>query len=124
MSEKSRPPKEMMPTTRHIGGRLRFHRKRLGQSPEAVAGKANLTVLGLHNLETGKASSRSDNYERVAKALKMIYPIIIAEAYLAANGAGEFVIAEFSGLFAVILLKYSSSQATSRSDEESPPPKP
>jgi transcriptional regulator with XRE-family HTH domain len=122
MSEKSPPPKEMMPTTRHIGGRLRFHRERLGESLEDVAEEANLTPVGLHNVETGKASSRSDTYERVAKALKMIYPIIIAEAYLAANGADEIVIAEFSGVLAVILLRYSASQTASKPDEATPPP--
>jgi transcriptional regulator with XRE-family HTH domain len=77
--------KEMMPTTRHLGPVLRRHRIELGLSLEDVAKLAGLTPVGLHNLETGKASSRSDNYERVAVAMNIDYALVVHEANIDAR---------------------------------------
>lgn len=85
MSGKPLSGKEMMPTTRFLGQVLRQHRERLGLSLEKVAALAGITQVALHNLETGKASSKSDTYERVSDAMAMMYPLVILEAFLLGN---------------------------------------
>jgi DNA-binding XRE family transcriptional regulator len=61
--------KEMMPVTRQMGPVLRQQREALKRSQEQVADVAGIKLIALHNLEKGKASSKSDTYERVARAL-------------------------------------------------------
>ena len=75
----------MMPTTSHLGPVLRRHRVELGLSLEETAKQAGLTPVAVHNLETCKASSKSDNYERVAVALQIDYALIVHEASLEAR---------------------------------------
>lgn len=76
------PPKEMMPTTSRIGAVERRHREAQGLSLEVVAKRAGITPVALHNLETGKASGRSDTYERVGKAIGIPYVMVVVEAAL------------------------------------------
>jgi len=77
--------KEMRPMTRRLGFVLRQHRIRLRLSLGTVASAAGITPLALHNLETGKTSSRSDTYERVAEAMGLEYVMITLEAHLLAQ---------------------------------------
>lgn len=81
-SMKILPPKEMMPTTSRIGAVERRHREAQGLSLEVVAKRAGITPVALHNLETGKASGRSDTYERVGKAIGIPYVMVVVEAAL------------------------------------------
>lgn len=76
------PPKEMMPTTSRIGAVLRRHRNAQGLSLGDVSAKTQMSVVGIHNLETGKASGKSDNYERVAVAIGVPYAVVVTEAAL------------------------------------------
>ena len=43
-------------TLKKIGGRIRSERKRLGLSLEALAGKAGISKMTLHRIETGATS--------------------------------------------------------------------
>lgn len=85
MKGNSSTAKEMMPTTSHLGPVLRRHREELKLTQEQVAQSAGLTPVAVHNLETCKASSKSDNYERVAVALQIDYALIVHEASLEAR---------------------------------------
>lgn len=85
MKGNSSTAKEMMPTTSHLGPVLRRHRVELGLILEEVAKQAGLTPVALHNLETCKASSKSDSYERVAIALKIDYALVVHEANIEAR---------------------------------------
>ena len=78
--------KEMMPTTSHLGGVLRRHREALQLSLETVARRAGITLVALHNLETGKSSARSDTYERVSKGMGLNFALVTIEADLEARG--------------------------------------
>lgn len=79
------PTKEMMPTTSHLGPVLRRHRERLGLTLEVVARAAGITPVALHRLETGRACSKGDTYERVAVGMKLNYDLIVHEAALEAR---------------------------------------
>jgi len=76
------PHKEMMPTTSHVGPVLRRHRLAQGLTLEVVAKAARITPVALHRLETGRASSRADTYERVAVGMGLDYDLIVHEAAL------------------------------------------
>ncbi|MBL9132347.1 MAG: helix-turn-helix domain-containing protein [Verrucomicrobiaceae bacterium] len=97
--------KEMMPVTGRLGAVLRRWREQMGKSLEEVAEAAGLTPVGLHNLETGKASSKSDSYERVAEALGLCYPLIVLEAFVESRPEGTRFIVEFPRLMALLVLE-------------------
>ncbi len=88
MSLKRFSGKEMAPVTSHLGEVLREIRLALGKSLDEVAQAAGITRLALHNLETGKASSRADTYERVARALGTDYEHVVRLAKKRAMGKG------------------------------------
>jgi transcriptional regulator with XRE-family HTH domain len=88
MKAKAHPGKEMMPTTSRLGGVLRRHRVELGLSLEEVAARAGITPVALHNLETGKSSSKSDTYERVSEAMGLDYDLVTHEAAVEARREG------------------------------------
>ena len=88
MKAKAHPGKEMMPTTSRLGGVLRRHRVELGLSLEEVAARAGITPVALHNLETGKSSSKSDTYERVSEAMGLDYDLVTHEAAIEARSEG------------------------------------
>lgn len=79
------PGKEMMPITQCLGPVLRGHREKSGLTIEVVARRAGITPVALHRLETCKASSLGDTYERVAEAMKLDYDLIVHEAALQAR---------------------------------------
>ena len=66
------PGKEMMPITQCLGPVLRGHREKSGLTIEVVARRAGITPVALHRLETCKASSLGDTYERVAEAIALV----------------------------------------------------
>lgn len=70
----------MAPVTEKMGPVLRRHRERLDLKQEEVAVRAGITPVALHNMETGKSSSKSDTYERVAAAMGLRYQSVVAEA--------------------------------------------
>jgi transcriptional regulator with XRE-family HTH domain len=105
MKAHSHVPKEMMPTTSHLGPVLKRHREELNLSREEVAEKANITPLALFDLETGRSSSRSDTYERVALAMNLCYPLVVWEAFVdSQNQKGVFIV-EFNRLMELVVLK-------------------
>lgn len=124
MNPKSLPPKQMMPTTQHLGARLRHHREEAKKKLEDVAEAADLSPVGLHNLETAKASSKSDSYERVAEAVGVSYPVVVMEAYLEANKGDQQFIVEFARVFGLFLLEWSAQQTACRSSDEASPTQP
>jgi len=89
MSRKPVLHKEMMPVTTHMGPVLRRYREQLGLSLECVARMAGISVIALHNLETGKSSSKSDTYERVARALGVGFAEVAVRAQSEALQAGQ-----------------------------------
>ena len=78
----------MRPTTSRLGGVLRRHREALGLKQEVVAARAGITLLALHNLETGKSSSKSDTYERVSETMGLDYNLVTHEAAVEARREG------------------------------------
>ena len=88
MSIPSMPNDGPMPVTGRIGKILRKRREALGLSQEVVAKAADISLMGLHYIETSKRHPTLDTVERLSLAVQSHVAVIVTEAAIDDSGEG------------------------------------